>query len=73
MKLFIEKLNENKYDFIQIISEYYPLKEAQLDKYIAALDWEWVARNKRVVWTNELIQKYLDQLGDELLFVDRII
>ena len=47
--------------FIDLISEYYPLDKSLIDKYHEGLDWQKLSINENVIWTNDLIESYLDK------------
>ena len=47
--------------FIDLISEYYPLDKSLIDKYQDRLDWQKLSINENIIWTNDLIESYLDK------------
>ena len=59
--------------FIPFISELYPLTKFQLIQYEDILDWERIARNDFIKWTDETLKCFNDRLqlvekSDHILF-----
>ncbi len=47
---------------LELICQFYPWKEKQLEQYEGLLSWEYISKNEKIIWSEAIINRHSDKL-----------